>query len=128
MPKLAPDEKWRRFNKKLNDLMKVSDFYGMGTVYYEMADFLTKEGKDPNQMRELGYKMKLRKQKEQLKRMKTQGAKKVEVLTDSSSCGRCLKLDGKIFLIDHALKKNPLPIERCVHKYGCRCVYLPVIE
>jgi len=128
MPKLSPDERWRRLNKKLIGLMKSNDFFGMGTVYYEMAGFLVSEGKNPRQTRELGYTMKLRFQKGELKRMKTQGVRKIEILAADDSCGKCMKLNGKFFSIDNALKKNPLPVERCTHKYGCRCVYLPVIE
>ena len=129
MPKLSSDEKWQRLNKKLIDLMKSSDFFGMGTVYYEMADFLVGEGKDPKQTKDLGYTMKLKFQKGELERIKTTGIiKKVDILADSSSCERCLELDGKVFSIDDALKENPLPVERCTHKYGCRCTYLPVVE
>ena len=129
MSKLNPDEKWRRLNKKLIDLMKSSDFFGMGTVYYEMADFLVSEGKNPRQIKGLGYMMELRFQKGELKRMKqAQVVKKIEVLATNDSCGKCIKLNGKFFSIDNALKKNPLPVEKCTHKYGCRCTYLPVVE
>jgi len=101
----------------------------MGTVYYEMADFLVSEDKDSKKTKELGYTMKLRFQKGELKRIKqSQVVKKIEVLADDDSCRKCLKLNGKIFSIDKALKKNPLPVERCTHKYGCRCTYLPVVK
>lgn len=108
--------------------MKSNDFFGLGTVYYEMANFLTSENKNPEQMRSLGYKMKLIFQKGQLGRMKTQGVERVKILAALDSCKNCLKLSGKIFKIEDALRNGPIPVEKCGHKYGCRCVYLPVIS
>jgi len=61
MSRLTSDEKWSRFNKKLVELMKSSDFYGLGTTYQEMANFLRKEGKDPEEMLDKAYEMKLKK-------------------------------------------------------------------
>lgn len=127
MSKLSPDEKWGRFNRKLNDLMKENDFLGLGITYYEMADFLKNEGKDSSKMRKLGYEMKLRNQKEQLKMMKSPVIKGVEIFPATDSCDECLKLRGKVFEIEKALEDNPLPVEQCNHRYGCRCVYLAVL-
>jgi hypothetical protein len=45
MPKTSSDKRWARFNQKLQTLMKSNDFFGLGTTYYEMADFLDKEGR-----------------------------------------------------------------------------------
>lgn len=124
MPKLTPDKKWKRFNEKLIELMKANDFFGLGITYYEMANFLDKEGKDSSHCRKMGYKMKLRCQKEDLNRLKELGVSNVEILADiESSCDYCKKLNGNIFSLAEALKTNPLPVKECEHKYGCRCTY-----
>ncbi len=129
MPKLSPDEKWKRFNKKLNELMKVNDFFGLAITYYEMADFLKNEGKDNNHLRKIGYQMKLKLQSEELKRFTDSGViKNVEILATDDSCESCKNLNHKILSIKEAQLKKPIPVEECTHKYGCRCTYLPVLE
>jgi len=37
---LTPDERWKRFNKQLQEQMRQNDFYGLGITYYKMAGFL----------------------------------------------------------------------------------------
>lgn len=129
MPKLKPDEKWKRFNQELVKLMREGDFFGLGTKYYEMADFLEKEGKDNRHLRKAGYQMKLRFQTEELNRIAGSGVvESVEILATSDSCGTCKKLNGKVLSIQEARQKNPIPVEECTHKYGCRCTYLPVVK
>jgi len=129
MPKLSSDEKWKRFNVELDKLIKENDFWGLGTTYYKMADFLKNEGKDNSKLRELGYKMKSKVANESL-----EGYKKsdvitgVEVIATENSCALCKKLNGKIFTLKEALSLRPLPVKDCTYPYGCRCVYGPVVE
>src|SRR3989344_7626921 len=124
MPKLSHDKKWEMFNKRLEKFMKLNDFFGLGTTYYEMADFQKKEGKDNNQMRGLGYKMKLKITEEELRRYSESGVlEKVEILSAPDSCNLCKKLTGKIISIKDAMTQKPIPNEKCEHKYGCRCGY-----
>ena len=59
MKRLSPNEKWNRFNKKLEELMKSNDFYGLGVIYQEMANFLNNEGKDSKEMLNKAHEMKL---------------------------------------------------------------------
>ena len=125
MPKLNRDEKWGRFNKKLEEFMKVGDFFGLGTTYYEMADFLKEEEKDNSHLRKLGYEMKLRRQNEELSNLVESEVKTVEILCNSdNSCEICKSQNGKIFPVEEAIKKHPIPVENCNNEYGCRCCYL----
>lgn len=58
---------------------------------------------------------------------------KVQISTAGiDSCDRCRELEGKIFSIEEAIKKMPIPVEKCetdFYKDGwCRCCYLPIVE
>ncbi|HEX9721639.1 MAG TPA: hypothetical protein VGA53_00025 [Candidatus Paceibacterota bacterium] len=130
MPRrLNPDEKWGRFNEKLYNFSQENDFLGLGTTYYEMAEFLKKEGKDNSKMRRLGYEMKLQFHSAELRRNASSDVvQKVEILATTDSCKACKNLNDKAFTVGEAQEKNPIPVEECIHKYGCRCVYLPVVE
>ena len=109
--------------------MKDSDFFSMGTIYYEMAIFLKKEGKKDNGTRRLGYEMKLRAQNSNLNNyLKSNVVKGVEILATNDSCDLCKSLSGKVFTIADAILTKPIPVEQCAHKYGCRCTYNSVIK
>ena len=126
MSKLSSDEKWKRFNKKLEDFMKTGDFFGLGTIYYEMADFIEEEGKDGSHLKELGYQMKLRSHAATLSRYKESVVvKEVDILCAGDPCSFCKQLQGKVFAIEQATLSKPIPVKDCIHEYGCRCVYLP---
>lgn len=127
MPKLSRDEKWKRFNKKLEKLMQENDFFRLATTYYEMANFLEEEGKNGERLRKLGYQIKLKIQVKDLERFKE--TDKVEVITcREASCDACRKLDDRVFLVKEAKEKRILSVEECTYKCGCRCVYAPYIE
>ena len=128
------DERWKCFNEDLQKFMKSNDFYRLGSTYYEMANFIKEEGKDNTYLLKLGYGAKLKVQKEGLKEYK-----KLEVCTGveiiavtncpgNNSCEACMQLNGKVFSLDEALLKNPLPVKNCSYKSGCRCVYGPTVN
>ena len=128
------DKKWKWLNEDLQKFMKSNDFYNLGSTYYEMANFIKEEGKDNTYLLKLGYGAKLKVQKEGLKEYK-----KLEVCTGveiiaatncpgNNSCKACMQLDGRVFPLDEALLRNPLPVKNCSHKFGCRCVYGPTIN
>lgn len=70
--------------------------------------------------------------KDELLRFKEAGIKEVKILSAGAgnSCGECLKLSGKVFTIEEALKTMPLPVKCCstdvfdVEKGFCRCIYI----
>ena len=65
-----------------------------------------------------------------------QGIKKVRISTTGDrACENCKLLEGKVFSIEEALEKMPLPVKNCLHKLNpdapagwCRCLYEPVLE
>ncbi len=130
MPKLTRDEKWRRFNEKLQELMKSNDFYGLGVVYQEMANFLDEEGKDSTGMRNKAYEMKLIHHQEYIKNLQNNSSvcSSVEVSCTEDSCKSCKDQNGKVFDFKTVLEKRPLPVRECQNIYGCRCTYLPVTD
>ena len=128
MTKINLNEQWERFNKDIQKYVKENNFYLLGGTYYEMAEFLKKEGKDDSKLRDLGYKMKLKFQIKQLQGMKNSGiVKNVEIIACNDTCEICKMFNGKIFSIKEALLSNPLPVKNCSHPYGCRCVYGPSV-
>lgn len=75
--------------------------------------------------------------KKELERYKKDGlVTKVEILTaGDTSCEYCKELSGKLFDINEALEKRPLPCKECIHKIKssdttgwCRCCYGPHVE
>jgi len=131
MPKLSPDEKWRRYNQELTKFMKEDSFWMLEITYFKMANQLKEEKgsvKEIKKLKKLGNKMKLIHHQNELKNyFRSSVVRGVEILADQSSCKKCKKLDGKEFSLQKALKENPLPVNDCEHYYGCRCVYLPII-
>lgn len=121
--------RWQKYNEKLEKLMKANDFFGLGTIYYEAANFIEKEGGDPKPYRGQGYKMKLNATNQGIQScLREDGVKTVEVLDTTDSCDTCKKLSGKKFSIQAAVENKPIPVKDCTHKYGCRCQYLPILN
>lgn len=129
MPKLSPDEKWKRFNHELEEQMKISDFYGLGTTYYMMAEYIKKEGKDSSTLRQKGYEMNLVFHRNELSgQYSSEFIAGVEILSSLDCCDRCQMVNGVKLKVREALLKNLIPVKDCSHKYGCRCTYAPVID
>lgn len=130
---MKDDTKWQRYNQKLEKLMIANDLYGLATTYYEMADFIANSdiGIDPDIYRNLGYKMKLKAnpntQQGQIRDWQKIGVNEIEILSAPDSCDYCKQLNQKIVDIKDLENNSPIPAEMCTHKYGCRCVYLPII-
>lgn len=100
----------------------------MSMIYYDMALFLNQEEKDYRTPLQQSAKMKLMSFKRE------GGVERVEVSAGGEgTCSECNQLDGKIFPIEDALEKMPLPFERCTNsmEHGtpgfCMCMYLPVL-
>lgn len=129
------DKQWELFNRDIQGYIPDGDLYRLGNTYYEMADFVKKEGKDNTYLIDLGYKVKLELQIRNLKELKGSGiVTMVEIIActncpnpDNNSCDICKNLNGKIIPIDEALLSNPLPVKDCTHPYRCRCCYGPSI-
>lgn len=123
------DKRWGWFNESLQKYMKANDFWGLGSTYYEMANFLEKESKDASHLRKLGYDMKLKVNAENLHNLERSDViSGVEIISCSNSCELCKGLNGKCFSIDVAKKSKPLPVRECRSEGGCRCMYGPIVE
>lgn len=116
---------WSLYNELI---AKTTDYHDLKMIYYNMAILLNKEGKEFFHILQLSSKM-------QLMTMKQMDIKKVEISTaGEGSCESCRKLEGRIFRIEDALEKMPIPCKKCnmeVFTEGkgfCRCMYSPVIE
>lgn len=122
----STDVIWGLFNELI---LKTKDLCLLKTIYYSMALFLNEDGKDCFTILQQSAKM-------ELMRFKQEGfIEKVKILTaGKDSCEACRCLENKIFTIEEALKKMPIPCKECTHKIHnnkksfCRCCYLAKIE
>jgi|Deesub1362A_J573_1020465.scaffolds.fasta_scaffold17422_2 DNA-directed RNA polymerase subunit RPC12/RpoP len=116
---------WSIYNELI---AKKKDLQELKMLYYEMALFLNKEGKDSFPLLQQAAKM-------ELMRFKKEGfIKKVRILASADSCPVCQKLNGKVFTVERALKTMPIPCKECTHKLYdgnrgfCRCSYVAEID
>jgi len=114
------DTVWGIFNKLL---LSETDLHTLKMIYFTMALLLDEEGKDSYEMHCQATKMQLLKLKE------SSSTKQVEILS-TKGCSNCEKYAKKIFTIEDALEKMPIPRKDCTfhlnnNKYGyCRCIYI----
>jgi len=122
------DAVWSLFNAVVAVVARVSNFNGLKMLYFEMALFVGAEGKDPFHLLQQSQKMELMRYKGTL------GFTGVEIFACEDSCEACRKLDRKVFTIEEALEKMPIPCRECTNPilsddWGwCRCFYGVVVE
>jgi len=122
----STDVIWGLFNELI---LKTEDLHSLKMIYYEMALFLNKEGKDCFTVLQQSAKMELMK-------FKQEGfIKKVRILTaGEDSCEACQRLGNKVITIEEALEKIPIPCKDCTRKLYdekrgfCRCCYVAEID
>jgi len=118
---------WGYYNRLITK--NSSNYRNLSSIYYSMALMLNKEKKDSFELLQLSKKM-------ELLEYKKDGIKKVKIITSGkdNACESCLKLEGKTFTINEALKKMPIPNKDCTHilydenRGFCRCVYIAEVE
>lgn len=109
---------WHLCNKEI--IENRNDYDILRLLYYKMAQFLNKRGKEFFHLLQQSKKM-------ELLYFKKMGMDEVEII--SCYCSFCQKLNGKIFKINDALKQMPLPHKECTNilydkKRGfCTCSY-----
>jgi len=120
------DIKWSICNQLISQNPR--NFEAQKMIYYDMALMLDNEGKNSFHLLEQARRAEL------LEYQSSGLIKKVKILTagKDNACSECLKLDGKVFTIEKALKEMPLPNKNCTNKLNsknsfCRCSYLSVI-
>ena len=112
---------WSLFNQLLT---KIKDLHSLKMIYFEMALFLNEEGKDCFAVRQQSVKMELLRYKQEAH------AKKIRIGIAKDSCEVCQRLGNKVFTIEEALEKMPIPCKECTHKLydkkrgWCRCFYV----
>ena len=115
---------WALYNETA---IKLSDYIALRNIYLEMASFLNSEGRNAHHILQQSAKM-------ELMDYKKNEIEKVEVLGTGSSCPICAPYNGKIYDINEALEKMPIPVKGCQmevysDKVGfCRCRYVAVIN
>jgi len=126
---LLRDITWGLLNKRLMSEMRQGNWAAMGQIYYEMAQFTQKEGKDCFHLLQEAIKCRLRDYKQQ-------GIEQVEISSagQGNACETCHRQNGKRFTIKQALEIMPIPVEKCSTevftdgKGFCRCDYIPYID
>ena len=118
----STDTIWGLFNELI---LRTRDLHSLKLIYYEMALFLNKKGKDCFSLLQQSTKMEL------LRLKQDDFVKNVRVLiANNGSCEKCTQLKNKVFTIDKALEIMPIPHKECAHKLYdkkrgfCRCSYL----
>lgn len=114
---------WGLFNG--NVLSTKKDLHALHMAYYYMALFLNQEGRDC-------FKLLQESARAELMSLREDGfIKTVRILTAGrDSCEACQRLENKVFNIEEALKKMPIPCEECTYKLYdekrgfCRCTYI----
>jgi hypothetical protein len=108
------DTVWRILNSLIT---KEKDHSILMIIYLKMADLAVEEGKNPK-----SYLTKATKQ-QLLKHKTNRYIKKVKVTTENDDlvCKECRALKNKVFTIDEALSKMPIP--NVCQNIFCRCRY-----
>lgn len=123
------DVLWGLANKLLGEKMKAGDWGSLQGLYFNIALYLHQICKPSFLMQKTSQEMLLRYYQ------KINYCKKVEILVTTESCDVCKKQEKKVFTLDEALKKMPIPVKNCTNKINqeapdgwCVCSYLPVVE
>jgi len=113
------DTVWRILNTELG---RATDAQSLRTVYYDMAELLRSEGKNPVSVLEKTARL-------SLLELQQDGVTHVTISTanDTYVCDSCKAMEGKVIAIDLALRELPIP-HVCTSNGGCRCMYLPVLD
>lgn len=79
------------------------------------------------------FKNKSEEERARLLGYKQSGLKKARIIS-IGGCPACIKLTGKVLIIDEALKEMPIPVKDCIFKLhgktpvGCRCRYVAYFD
>lgn len=105
---------WSMFNKLITQ--NSTNFDILKNIYLSMFHYLREERKDGFKLLQLSHDCGLR---DALNHNLNLNA---VIIAAKDSCDNCKKLDGKIFTIQEALEKKPLPHKDCSNSF-CRCLY-----
>lgn len=119
---------WKIFNNQVIELSKKNASHNeFKMLYFIWALFACEINSDPTNLLQQSHKWKLLGYKDG-------GIHHVEILSNQG-CDICNSLNGKVFSIEEAIKRNLLPNKNCIHKLAetnkyswCRCMYSAHIE
>lgn len=104
-------------------ISKNNDYHTLKMIHYQMALYLNEEGKNHFRILQEASRM-------ELLNFKQRGVNNVTIITaGEQSCQACQKQENKIFTIDDAIQKMPIPCKKCSYqlykdrKGFCRCNY-----
>ncbi len=121
---------WRLLNQGLQELMTAGDLDGLKSRYYEMALFCAEGDRPFAHLLEQSHEMELRSY------IQTEVVQRVQILSagEGNSCPGCLRMHGRVFSLQEALRAKPLPCQECTSVVVgstpgfCRCCYVPLLE
>ncbi len=113
------DVVWSLFNELL--IKNANDNTLLSRIYYSMAVFIYKEGKDNFKYLQLSAKATL--DSFQLKCESSDLVFNIQIIVSRDSCDNCKSMAEKIMTIEEAYLL-PVPCRDCTHTIGfCRCTY-----
>lgn len=107
-----------------SELLGAKSWQDKGSIYRSMASFLYGEDKDPYPQQKEAHKCRLLTFKESGLNIKA----KIYAYSHDC-CNECLKLNGKIYDLDEALRTMPIPCKKCINRKNkngfssCRCIW-----
>jgi rubrerythrin len=111
---------WSISNEILLEYAKQKKFQEMSDLYLSMAHLQKECNKEFFYLLQEARKMELYGIKKELKGFKY---KVVIVATYNRYCKDCQEQDGKMFTMEEALKKMPIPVKNCTNEGFCMCCY-----
>jgi rubrerythrin len=120
-----PDLIWSLLNDTLTAYAKSQRFHDMAMLYLEMAVIQKNNNKEFFHLLQESKKMELYSIKKEMLGLKY---KIVISATYNKYCQECQEQDGKMFTVDEALEKMPIPVKNCTNDGFCRCCYATKID
>ena len=113
-------ESWETLNKRLIKALEQANWDEIKLVYYELALFMQKEGRDTFRFIHESLKSEI---------AGKQGSTfdRVEIITAADACQECKSKSGQVYSIEEVLSNPAVPLPVCTNA-ACRCSYAPVVE
>ena len=113
-------ESWEKLNKRLLEALRECNWDEIKLVYYELAMFMQREGRDTFRYIHESLKSEL---------AQTQGKTfdRVEIISAADACEECKSRAGEIYPLANILDKSVVPHAACT-RTPCRCTYAPSVE
>ena len=112
---------WSDLEKERFEAIKKRDWHSAKMIALEQAAFLEKEKKDSFVARKESAKYEIYENQKSCEILNC----KLIISACGNSCSVCKEQDGKLYTVEEALEKMPIPHKDCTHEIGfCRCMWL----